>query len=256
MHLILISAVITAGAVAGCLLGEVSAWFVLPIAVALHVPLVIGVFHTTGSLVCPTITRGRSDRHKLVALTFDDGPSPHNTPAVLDLLAQRKVLATFFVTGKAVRRCPALTRAIASAGHELGNHSYLHPRHVYLWSRSTLRRDVSAGQRAIEKAAGVSPTLYRPPVGFRSIAMARVMRELGLRLVNFSARAYDTRPIDAPTIVRRIRRGIRPGAIILLHDGADRDMAPDRRALLEALPLLIDGLQRDGYRFVPVSELI
>ncbi len=256
MHVTFASLLLTAGSVAGCYFAGASLWVALPLGLLLHVPLAAGVFHTAPSWVCPTIARGLSDGQKRVALTFDDGPTQEATPAVLDILAQRQVRATFFIMGKAVRRHPRIARAIAEAGHELGNHSYLHPRHVYLWSRSTLTRDLSAAQRVIEKATGVSPRLYRPPLGFRSFVMAGVMKGTGMRLVNFSARAYDTRPVDALTIVRRIKKRVGPGAIILLHDGADRDPAPDRRAMLESLPVIIDALRRDGYEFVAVSELI
>ncbi len=256
MHLIPLSGAIALCALFGSHALGLSLWPGIAIGTALHVFLALGIFHPAPSWVCPTITRMRNVTARVVALTFDDGPSPSITPAVLKILADRRVPATFFCIGRAARRHGDIVRAVAEAGHELGNHSYFHPRHIYAWTRRALSREIDVTQRVMVRAAGVSPVVYRPPVGFRSLAMARVLREKGLLLVNFSARAYDTRGGTPGAIVRRISRSIAPGAIILLHDGDDRHEHPDRSAMLEALPDLLDAIIAAGYRFVTVSDLI
>ena len=232
------------------------AWIVGPILLAVHCVLALGVFHPSPSWVCPTIIRGCTNGARCVALTFDDGPCPRVTPAVLRILADRGVAATFFVIGRAARAHPDVVRAIHAAGHEIGNHSYLHPRHIYAWPGRTIGRDALVATRVVERITGDRVRLYRPPVGFRSFVMAKVMRELGLRLVNFSARGYDTQTHRSDRIAGRILRRIRAGTIILLHDGSDTQEAPDGRAMLAALPIVIDTLLESGYRFVTVSAML
>ena len=257
MQLTLISIAISLASLAGCYAGGVTLWLAIPIGLLLHLPLVLGVFHPAGSWVCPTITCASCDSGMRVALTFDDGPCPDVTPRVLDILAQHCATATFFCVGRNVRRYPHVVRAIADAGHELGNHGFCHPHHIYLWSQSLLIRDMALTQRAIKRSAGVTPRVYRPAVGFRGFAMAGAIKQMGMQLVNFSARAYDTHRITPQRIVERILRRVKQGGIILLHDGSDPPSAnPDRHAMLEALHAIIDSLRETGYRFVSMSELM
>lgn len=214
------------------------------------------ILNPSGSLFCPTLSHGRPSAMRRVALTFDDGPGETITLDVLDILRDRKVPATFFVIGRHARRSPALIRAIADAGHEIANHSYAHPRHIYLWSARSVLRDARLTQRIIHRLIGTAPRLYRPPIGFRSPAVGLAMRTLGLTLVNFSVRADDTGRNSAGDVVRQLLRGARPGAILLCHDGSDVNPRPNRRAMLAALPTVIDQLHARGYRFVTVSNLI
>jgi peptidoglycan/xylan/chitin deacetylase (PgdA/CDA1 family) len=235
---------------------DVSPWIGIPASGIPYAFFAVATFHPANSWLCPTITRVRGLREKLIALTFDDGPSPTITPQVLKVLKEKETKATFFVIGRWARCYPEITRSIAEHGHEVANHSYLHPRHVYLWTARTLRRDTELAQRLIERLVGTAPPLYRPPVGFRSVEMKGVMRSLGLRLINFSARAFDTQRNPPQQMVDRICRFATPGGIIMLHDGSDRTPEPDRRAMLAALPLVIDRVKSAGYRFVTVSELL
>ncbi|UCF34990.1 MAG: polysaccharide deacetylase family protein [Phycisphaerales bacterium] len=235
---------------------DVSPWIGIPASGIPYAFFAVATFHPSNSWLCPTITRVRGLREKLIALTFDDGPSPTVTPQVLKVLKEKETKATFFVIGRWARRYPETIRSIAEDGHEVANHSYLHPRHVYLWTARTLRRDTELAQRLIKRLVGTVPPVYRPPVGFRSVEMRSVMRSLGLRLVNFSARAFDTQGGSPQQMVDRICRLAAQGRIIMLHDGSDRTPEPDCRAMLTALPLIIERLKSDGYRFVTVSELL
>jgi peptidoglycan/xylan/chitin deacetylase (PgdA/CDA1 family) len=259
MYLIALSATITISSVLTWVVGGASPWIGVSVTLLGHGILAIGVFHPRSSLLCPTFTGWGdlvTDTDSLpIALTFDDGPDPTVTPLVLDVLRAHGIHATFFLIGNKVERHPELAARIIAEGHEIGNHSHAHPRHIYLWSGEAVARDAARAQGAINAATGRSPTLYRPPVGFRSLGMAHAMRRLELTLVNFTVRSRDTVDRDPDRITRRVIAGARPGGIILLHDGSDRGATPDRAATLEALPKIIEQLGAANYRFVTVSGL-
>lgn len=240
----------------GCYFMGISPWWWIPIALVMHVPLFVGVFHPSPSWLCPTMTRGDAQSGMRVALTFDDGPAPEVTPRVLEILVRHEARATFFCIGRAARRYPDIVRRAAAAGHEIGNHSFFHTRHLYQWGERRLLRDVLLAQEALRRCTGEAPRVFRPPVGFRSPALARVMRRTGLTLVNFNVRAFDTRISSADKLFDRMVRKVAGGSILLLHDGDDLCPCPDRSAMLEALPRLIAHLQQQGYRLVTVSELL
>lgn len=260
VYLIALSLVITISSVLTWSVGGASPWIGVAVTLFCHGVLAVGVFHPRSSLLCPTYF-GWEDPLRAVdrppiALTFDDGPDPTNTPRVLDMLESDGVRATFFLIGRHVLRHPDLARRIVAEGHEVANHSHQHPRHIYLWSADRVAEDSEQAQSAIHDATGATPTIYRPPVGFRSLGMAAAMRRIGLSLVNFTVRAGDTGAGSAPRITQRVLSSAAPGGIILMHDGSDREESPDRTAMLEALPRIISGLRDAGYRFVTVSELM
>ena len=259
MYLIALSATITISSVLTWLVGGASPWIGVFVTLSAHGLLAIGVFHPRSSLLCRTYC-GWDDGvlgtdSPPIALTFDDGPDPTVTPLVLDVLKTHGITATFFLIGKNVQRHPDLAARILAEGHEIGNHSHVHPRHIYLWSTVAIARDATRAQEAIRSATGQSASLYRPPLGFRSLGMAHAMRRTKLTLVNFTVRSLDTRDHDPDRITRRVLNGIRPGGIILFHDGSDRDIAPNRTATLDALSRIIRQLRASGYRFVTVSNL-
>jgi peptidoglycan/xylan/chitin deacetylase (PgdA/CDA1 family) len=176
-----------------------------------------------------------------VTLTFDDGPSPASTPRMLDLLEAAGVRATFFVVGRKVEQHPELARAILARGHALGLHSYAHDRLFALRGERRVRDDLARGLDAIERATGQRPALFRPPIGHTNPAIARVAAELGLTVVGWSVSGRDgvarARPED---VVTRVRRDLRDGAIVLLHDAAERE--DHEPAALRALPAILDAV--------------
>lgn len=191
----------------------------------------------------------RLERDTDAALTFDDGPSP-DTALILDVLKEKKVRATFFLCGAAVERYPELARRIVAEGHELGNHTYSHP-YLHLKSRETIAAEIDRTQDAIERATGVRPAYFRPPHGVRWFTLWPVLRERGMTLALWNS--FPTEGASpADEIVRRAMARLVPGAIILLHDGREaRPPGQDLRpATVEALPRIIDGARRAGYRFV------
>jgi peptidoglycan/xylan/chitin deacetylase (PgdA/CDA1 family) len=189
-------------------------------------------------------------KRKVVALTFDDGPDAENTPALLALLAARKVRATFFCIGKRVAQQPALAERMATEGHEIENHTFAHSPATNIFSARRLQDELSRTQAEIQRATGRAPEFFRPPVGLTNPRIFRVTGELGLKVVGYTARGLDRRA-DAPEkIAGRLLRKLRPGAIFLLHDaGVPRDR------LLAVVTLLLDKLEADGYQFVRLDEL-
>jgi len=189
-------------------------------------------------------------REKRISLTFDDGPDETNTPALLTLLAERQARATFFLIGRKVATQPQLARKIVSEGHTVENHTYQHSPLTNLFLDRRLSRDLAAAQTEIERATGRSPIFFRPPVGLTNPRVFRVTRKLKLKVAGYTARGLDRRA-DAPEkIAERLLAKLRPGAIFLLHDG---DVPKER--LLAVVTLLLDRLQVEGYRCVPLDEL-
>ncbi len=202
----------------------------------------------------PAWHRG-STKGRRVALTFDDGPCPPFSTQILDVLKEQRVPATFFLCGKNVERFPEIARRMAEEGHTLGNHAYSHP-FLYLRSRRAMREEIARTQQVIEKATGVRPRFFRPPYGGRWFGLMGVLKEQGLTMVMWSATGYDWMR-GAEGIQRAIREEIRPGAVILLHDG--RNVLPaeqiNRSATVEALPQLIAQARAAGFEFVPLHDL-
>ncbi len=196
--------------------------------------------------------RGSRSGRRL-ALTFDDGPDPDFTPRVLDLLGREGVRGTFFLVGERAARAPGVVRAIAAAGHEIGNHTWSH---TNLWTCGP-RRTESEIRRSHETLADLSgrvPALFRPPWGAVNAAMFPALRRVGARCVFWSIQPEGLRPIDARTQAARVVRRAHPGAIVDLHDAEGTPRAPER--LLEALPPMLAGLRERGFRFSTVSELL
>ena len=203
------------------------------------------------------------DHPGMLALTFDDGPDPRWTPAILDILRQENVPATFFIVGKNGEAHPELIRRIVSDGHEIGNHTFTHP-NLGEVPLSLTKLELTATQRLIESLTGRSTVLFRPPYFGdaeadkpQEVEPAFAAQQLGYIMVGVRIDPDDWKlPVNADDIVNRtVSRAIdrNPGTrgqVILLHDAGG-----DRSATIAALPRLIHELKGRGYRFVPVSEL-
>jgi peptidoglycan/xylan/chitin deacetylase (PgdA/CDA1 family) len=188
-----------------------------------------------------------------VALTFDDGPHPRWTRSVLDLLAQRGVHATFFVVGWKAEKHPEVVRAIVGAGHTLGLHSYAHDRLFALRGPRRVREDLERGIAVLEKITGRRPALFRPPIGHTNPTIARVADLLDLTVVGWTVAGRDgVASARSRDVVTRVRRDLRDGAIVLLHDSPERgDREP---AALAALPAILDAIAAQGLDPVPIAR--
>jgi len=207
-----------------------------------------GVLFPELQMYGPVLHRGPAERGE-VALTFDDGPNPETTRRVLRLLAERGHVATFFVVGEKVERRPDVVREIVAAGHGIGLHGYRHDRLYSLRSPRNVQSDIERAQRTLEGVCGLRPTLFRPPVGFASHRTLEGARRAGVRVVGSSVRGLDgTAGRDPERVRRRVLGALSAGAIVLLHDAAERDdFTP---ATLEALPALLAAIDERGLRTV------
>jgi len=193
-----------------------------------------------------------------IALTYDDGPSPRNTPALLDLLAEHNTHATFFLIGEHVRKHPDLARRIAAAGHVLGNHTTMHP-NLRRKNATRTREELQRCQQLIQDTTGVQPVLFRPPYGARKPSTLRIARELGLTPVMWNITAHDWETIGAVAIQARIDKGIASNrkrniaSNVLLHDASHLDSSnPASRE--DTLTVTRTLLQRSDLRFTTPLE--
>ena len=199
-----------------------------------------------------TVWRGRADSNA-VALTFDDGPTL-DTLDLLDILRREKIKATFFLIGKQVERYPEIARRIAADNHEIGNHSYSHP--IYLFrSPSRTRLELQKTQNIIMQTTGVTPRFSRPPCGVRTPAYFAAARELGLETIQWSDTGFDWKDFSAAQIAQNVLKQIRSGSIILLHDGDSAGLR-ERRQTVEAVPLILQGLNARGLRIVSLAKFL
>jgi peptidoglycan/xylan/chitin deacetylase (PgdA/CDA1 family) len=199
-----------------------------------------------------SIWRGPRDRRSL-ALTFDDGPS-ESTPEILEILAHHRVAATFFQCGANTARLPAIARAVADAGHEIGNHSYSHP-YLFLRSPAGIEIELRRAQETIQFHTGFRPVWFRAPYGARWFGLARAQRRLELTGVMWSAIGYDWK-LGANEIVARTTANASNGAILCLHDGRELREKPDVRTTVEAVRRLVPVLLDRGYKFETIGRLI
>ena len=197
------------------------------------------------------ITRIKTSE-KVVALTFDDGPDPAGTTAVLESLAKNDVLATFFVMGHRAESYPALLKNIYSAGHELGNHSYSHKDFNRI-NCQQIRNEITHTNEIIYKITGQKAVLFRPPGGYLSNEMIRITQEEKVKVAYWSweTDSKDWRSNSSEHIASYVSSHIAPGQIIILHDGGKNGLITAR-----AVDLIIGELNKKGYRFVTMGELM
>ena len=187
-----------------------------------------------------------------VALTFDDGPDPLNTPRILDVLAEKNVRATFFLLGENVERFPEIAQRILNEGHQIGNHSWSHPNFRDMDDQEVLNEEIYPTSDKIAEITGHYPTLLRPPFGAINNSTIESLQDQGWKIANWSMDSYDWHisQDDPDEIINRIQRIQHPGGIVLLHDGIVN------RVTAEALPGIIDMLREEGYEFNTLNELL
>jgi peptidoglycan-N-acetylglucosamine deacetylase len=253
LHRIILAYIIFA-AIIILIYGWPAIWLGIP-AVLLVLLVTIGIARPSSSIFYPTITHGPRDSNR-IALSFDDGPDPEITPLVLDVLAQAKAHATFFVIGKWLVAHPELTKRIVAEGHVLGNHSWSHSRLQNFYFTKRHIQEIEECERIIKKATGnSSPVLYRPPVGLKSGELANAAYHCNLTLVAWSLHSHDTLLKNPQKIARRVLKKIRGGDIVLLHDGYDLP-GRHRPYTVHAVQLILEGLRTKSLECVSIPELL
>jgi peptidoglycan-N-acetylglucosamine deacetylase len=192
---------------------------------------------------------------RTVALTFDDGPNEPFTSQIADYLGQHGIRATFFQVGRCVQRQPDATRALARAGHLIGNHSYSHT-FTRCWTRDDIRDQVVRAQDVFARHLGRQPALYRPPWLARTPALFQVLRERSLQPVSGEfCHPLEVFQPSAARIARGALAKVRPGSIIIFHDGY-HDKGADRASTVAAVKLVVQALLTRGYRFETVDRML
>jgi Predicted xylanase/chitin deacetylase len=193
-----------------------------------------------------------STAKKMVALTFDDGPSSEYTRDILRVLKKNNIRGTFFVIGKNVLEYPQVLKEIHLAGHVIGNHTYSHYNLANL-AKEEVEAELTKAGKLVNKLIGKRPILYRPPYGSCSVASYQVASELSLKTIMWSAMTDDylVEQTSPEKIAGEIISMVTPGAIIGLHDGGG-----NRAKTVKALEIIIEKLNQQGYVFVTVSELL
>ncbi|MDX2225873.1 MAG: polysaccharide deacetylase family protein [Verrucomicrobiae bacterium] len=184
---------------------------------------------------------------KRVALTLDDGPTPRVTESILKDLADRKAKATFFMIGRRVKEFPAIAKDVLAAGHEIGNHTYTHPKLAVL-SNDRVHAELRKTQTVIGDTLNVYPSWFRPPYGSFRKSQGAIALDMGLGVAYWSVDTHDWRRQGVDRIVERAVGPAQSGSIILGHDL--------HAMTAEAMPGILDGLLEKGYTFATLTELL
>jgi peptidoglycan/xylan/chitin deacetylase (PgdA/CDA1 family) len=197
----------------------------------------------------------KESRSKQLALTYDDGPNDPHTLRLLEVLAKHNVKATFFLIGRYAQQRPDIVREIVNAGHIVGNHTFSHPNLIFA-SASRTRTQLRECQEAITQAIGQHSPLFRPPFGGRRPGTLGVARSLGLVPVMWNVSGEDWKGYSADAIKQKIRRQVRRGDVILLHDGSHTGMGTDRSQTIIATDQLIAETKSEGFEFTTIPEMM
>ncbi|WP_339230909.1 polysaccharide deacetylase family protein [Oceanobacillus sp. FSL K6-2867] len=197
--------------------------------------------------------QGASDQNQ-VALTFDDGPDPRFTNEILDVLNQYGVPATFFLLGSRTAAYPEIVTRIQNEGHVIGNHTYFHPNLVDEADIRALEQEAIRTEDELYDMIGYRTHLFRPPYGFLYDELVEQLARMNYSVIGWSVDSLDWQEDPPEVIASNVLDNIHPGAVILMHDGAEWE--GDRTNTIESLHQIIPSLQEQGYEFVTVPQLL
>ena len=232
--------------------GSVRAAATVAAVVTVGATLWVGANSPTVTWFGSQVSHGPRDGRE-VAITFDDGPDDPYTLEIARILDARGAKGTFFMVGKALDRRPDIARALREDGHLLGNHSYHHDEWRWLDPRYP---ELDRTQGAFRHNLGVCPTFYRAPHGQHTPFLAHVVGDHGMTMVGWDVSSGDWNTHDAGLVARRTLDDVKPGSIIVLHDGLDGSVTADRSVLVRAVPMILDGLERRGLKPVRLDALL
>lgn len=206
-----------------------------------------GVFDIRLGFFIKTYCQGENNTDKKIALTFDDGPTL-NTLSVLKTLENHKVTATFFCIGKQIELYPNIFLEIVNRGHRVGNHTYSHSNKIGFWRTSKIKKEMILTENIIFKYSGLRTRWFRPPFGITNPHIAKAITHLGYNSIGWNIRSLDTVINNEERLYKRIKKRIKSGAIILMHDTSDKSVRVLNRLLL--------FLQKENYKIVALDELL
>ena len=190
----------------------------------------------------------KKTEEKIIAITFDDGPDPIQTPKVLKVLREKHIPACFFCIGNKIKGNEELLRQIIKEGHHIGNHSFSHSGYFPLYTFKRMCHDLITCQQELEKVTGQPVQWFRPPFGVTNPTLAQAVRRLGYFPIGWNIRTLDTQQPTPEKIIKRIKKRLVPGSILLLHD-----RMPDSDRLLVQV---LDFIEKEGYTVVALDRLI
>jgi peptidoglycan-N-acetylglucosamine deacetylase len=226
---------------------EVSWWYLLiPFCIWLITAVTGSGLVQTGYHV-KTYCSNKNVSDKLIAVTFDDGPTPE-TLKVLELLKKYDVKATFFCIGKQIEKYPDILRQVIDEGHTIGNHTYSHSPKMSLWNMEAVLKELTKTDEIIYSIGRVKAKLYRPPYGVTFPQLARAIKVTNHKVIGWNIRSLDAVINDEQRILKRITSRLKPGSIILLHDTSQKSV--------NVLEQLLVVLQSENYKPVTVDRLL
>ena len=193
---------------------------------------------------------GRANDDMKIALTFDDGPHPKNTPKILDILAEYGIKATFFEVGENIELYPEVSRRVVAEGHEIGNHTFTHP-HLAKTDYRSLLDEVARCEKVITETTGVKPSFFRPPEGVVDANVRKIAEDEGYSIIVWTVDTRDWAGTSTDNIVKNVLNNVNSGDIILMHDYTSK-----KCNTIPALRRMIPALRDMGYEFVTVGELL
>ena len=232
------------------ILNKRSGIFIILICIILLSALMIGrsnsisVFGKQKELPIYCVDKGEE---KTISISFDAAWGNEDTEKLIEILDKYNVKATFFVVGEWVDKYPESVKALSDAGHEIMNHSNTHP-HMPKLSDDNIRKEVEECNEKIEKVTGIKPILFRAPYGDYNNNLVSCIKNCGMYCIQWNVDSLDWKDISANEICDRVISKVSPGSIVLFHNAAKNTP--------EALPKVLDKLQGDGYKIIPISQLI
>jgi len=219
--------------------------FISSIAAILLIFLIYASYSIRSGIYLKALCRNEK-KGKVVALTFDDGPDKEQTPKVLDILKEYDIKTTFFYIGSKIKGNESILLRMKEEGHLIGNHTFNHFFSFPLYTSQRMGRELSDCEKAIEEVTGERTILFRPPFGITNPTIAKVVRTTGYLTIGWSIRSLDTCKKEN-TVLKRIKRGLKPGAVILLHDPL-----PQSDSLLRKV---LDLLKENDYTIERIDKL-
>lgn len=226
----------------------IALWWYLLLFIVWFLLMTMGSFSMSWNFYVNASTSKKDCQQREIALTFDDGPNPEFTLKVLDILKHYNAKATFFCIGRHVETYPEILKAITEQGHAIGNHSFSHDLMIDFNSTENWLNEIKQTDNAIRKITGKKTTLFRPPFGVTTPKLVKALKVTDHEVIGWNIRSYDTVTKNPVSILKRLTKHIKPGAIILLHD--------KQKNVLPVLEHLLQFLQKQNYQAVTINELL
>lgn len=226
---------------------EISFWWLLFPFLLYNFFLIYGSATIQSNFFAKAFCNSHSSK-KEIAITFDDGPDAEYTLRILSLLAEYNVKATFFVIGKNIKNNEMLIKQIDAENHTLGNHTFSHSYFIDFKSKAGFIEEINATSEIVESITGKRMKLFRPPYGVTTPNIAKAVKELNLHIIGWNVRSLDTTKDTEEVILKRVKKQIKAGAVVLFHDTSEKTISVLRQTLIFA--------KKKGFKIVSLEELL